>query len=83
MRRAMSRPNTSATAAVVPVASLLIFASGLFGILLSDIHRHRTATTRSVRPEFTSPTDAIGDAAGAARDCQRLARGPIGSCRPG
>jgi hypothetical protein len=56
MRRALSRPTPSAVAVVLQVASLLVIASGLVAILISDINRHKSATAKVEPPAFVSLT---------------------------
>ena len=46
MRRGFPRPTPSAGAVVLQVASLLVVASGLVVILISDINRQKSAATK-------------------------------------
>jgi hypothetical protein len=54
MKRGLPRPTPSAVAVVLQVASLLVVASGLVAILISDINRHKTATSEVEPPAFVS-----------------------------
>jgi hypothetical protein len=54
MRRGLPRPTPSAVAVVLQVASLLVVASGLVAILISDINRHKSATAKVDPPAFVS-----------------------------
>ena len=56
MRR-ISRPTPSVVAVVLQVTSLLVVASGLFVILISDINRNRT-TAAKVEPPVHVQLDA-------------------------
>lgn len=50
MRRGLPRRTPSAVAVVLQVASLLVVASGLVVILMSDINRHKSAAAKVEPP---------------------------------
>ena len=54
MRRGLPRPTPSAVAVVLQVASLLVVASGLVVILISDINRPKSVTAKVEPPAFVS-----------------------------
>ena len=54
MRRGLPRPTPSAVAVVLQVASLLVVASGLVAILISDINRQKSATAKVEPSAFVS-----------------------------
>jgi hypothetical protein len=54
MRREFPRLTPSKVAVVLQVASLLVVASGLVAILISDINRHKSATAKIEPPAFVS-----------------------------
>jgi hypothetical protein len=56
MRRGLPRPTPSAVAVVLQVASLLVVASGLVVILISDINRPKSTTAKVEPPAFVSMT---------------------------
>ena len=56
MRRGLPGPTPPVGAVVLQVASLLVVASGLVVILISDISRHKSATPKVEPPAFASMT---------------------------